>query len=167
MFFKTFFDSFEFTLPEVISIFFFPLYDLAHYIQTILTLQKQPPEVFYNEAILKIFAIFTGKYLSWSLFLIKLQASKKRLQHRCFLVSIANFWRTYFEENLRTTASEFRKRPSKQGWKTFTLCIAVIVAQRCSAKRLFPRTSQNAYLNTCDTVFLIMVVTKHLWATAM
>ena len=37
-------------------------------------LQKQPPEVFYKKAILKNFAILTGKHLCWSLFLIKLRA---------------------------------------------------------------------------------------------
>ena len=35
--------------------------------------QKQPPDVFYKKAVLKYFAIFTGKHLRWSLFLIKLQ----------------------------------------------------------------------------------------------
>ena len=30
---------------------------------------KQPPEVFYKKAVLKNFAIFTGKHLSWNLFL--------------------------------------------------------------------------------------------------
>ena len=33
-------------------------------------MQKQPPEFFYNKPVLKNFAIFTGKQLSWSLFLI-------------------------------------------------------------------------------------------------
>ena len=37
-------------------------------------IQKQQPEVFYKIVILKNFAIFTGKQLFWSLFLIKLQA---------------------------------------------------------------------------------------------
>ena len=37
-------------------------------------LQRQPPEVFYKKANLRNFAIFTRKYLFWSLFLIKLQA---------------------------------------------------------------------------------------------
>ena len=37
--------------------------------------QKQPPEVFYKKAVIKISAIFTGKHLWWSLFLAKLQAS--------------------------------------------------------------------------------------------
>ena len=35
-------------------------------------LQKQTPEMFYTKAVLKNFAIFTGKHLRWSLFLIKL-----------------------------------------------------------------------------------------------
>ena len=34
--------------------------------------QKQPPEMFYKRAVHKNFAIFTGKQLCWSLFLIKL-----------------------------------------------------------------------------------------------
>ena len=34
--------------------------------------QKQPPEVFCKKAVLKDFAIFTGKHLCWILFLIKL-----------------------------------------------------------------------------------------------
>ena len=33
--------------------------------------QKQLMEMFYKKAFLKTFAIFTGKHLSWSLFLIK------------------------------------------------------------------------------------------------
>ena len=36
-------------------------------------LQKQAPELFYKKTVLKNFAIFTGKYLFWSLFLIGLQ----------------------------------------------------------------------------------------------
>ena len=42
-------------------------------------------KMFFKISILKIFAIFTGKYLCWSLFLIKLQAVK------CFPVNIAKF----------------------------------------------------------------------------
>ena len=36
--------------------------------------QRQTPEVFYNKVVHKNFAIFAGKHLCWSLFLIKLQA---------------------------------------------------------------------------------------------
>ena len=62
--------------------------------------QKQPPEVFIKEAVLKNFAVLTGKQLCWSIFVIKLQAVrsanffKKRPQHRCFPVNIARFLRT-------------------------------------------------------------------------
>ena len=42
--------------------------------------------------------MFTGKHLCWSLFLIKRTYNfvKKRLQHRCFPVNIANILRTAF-----------------------------------------------------------------------
>ena len=39
---------------------------------------KQPPEVFYQKSF-KNFAVFTGKQLYWSLFLIKLQAESLQL----------------------------------------------------------------------------------------
>ena len=38
--------------------------------------QKRPPEVFCEKGVCKNFTNFTGKHLSWSLFLIKLQAFK-------------------------------------------------------------------------------------------
>ena len=40
--------------------------------------QEQPSEVFCKKGILKTFVNFTGKHLCWSIFLIKLQAIKKR-----------------------------------------------------------------------------------------
>ena len=43
-------------------------------IKIIFNLQKQSPEVFYKKGILTNFAKFTGKNLSLSLFLVKLQA---------------------------------------------------------------------------------------------
>ena len=36
--------------------------------------EKQPPEVFFKKSVLKNFAIFIGKHLFWSIFLVKLQA---------------------------------------------------------------------------------------------
>ena len=42
-------------------------------IETCVSIRKQPLEVFYQKAVLNNFAIFTGKHLCWSLFLIKLQ----------------------------------------------------------------------------------------------
>ena len=67
--------------------------------------QKQPPEVFYKNAALKNFAIYTGKYLPWSLFFIKLQACRaaallKRDSNTSVFLSILRsfqehlFWRT-------------------------------------------------------------------------
>ena len=59
----------------------------------------------FKIGVLKIFAIFTGKYLCWSLFLIKLlnllNFIKRRLQRRCFPVNIAKFLRTLFLDYLR------------------------------------------------------------------
>ena len=56
-------------------------------------------QMFFKIVVLKNLAIFTGKNLCWSLFLIKLQAQacsfiKKRLQHRCSPVNIAKILRT-------------------------------------------------------------------------
>ena len=56
-------------------------------------IQKQPSEVFCQKM---YFSNFTGKYLCWSFFLIKLQA--------CEICVI--FTNTYFQEHLRTTASD-------------------------------------------------------------
>ena len=64
--------------------------------------------MFFKIDILKNFAMFTGKHLCWSLFLIKTQSfkacniSKKRLQNRYFPVNIAKFLRkSFFIEYLR------------------------------------------------------------------
>ena len=48
------------------------------------------------------FIIFTGKYLCWSLILIKLQTCKfieKRLQHWCFPLHVKKFLRTPILKN--------------------------------------------------------------------
>ena len=51
-------------------------------------------EMFLKIGILNNFAILTGKHLSWSLFLSK--STKKKLQHRRFLLNNAKFSRTAF-----------------------------------------------------------------------
>ena len=51
-------------------------------------------EMFLKIVILNNFAILTGKHLSWSLFLSK--STKKKLQHRRFLLNNAKFSRTAF-----------------------------------------------------------------------
>ena len=72
--------------------------------------QKQPPEVIYK-AVLKNFAIFTGKHLFWSLFLIRFQPFrpatllKRDSNTGVFPWNLRNFKENYFEEHLRTVAS--------------------------------------------------------------
>ena len=54
-----------------------------------------------KKAALKYFVIFTGKYLWWSVLLIKAwNVIKKRLQHRCFPVNIAKLLRTPILKNI-------------------------------------------------------------------
>ena len=54
-------------------------------------------QIFFKTGVIKNFAIFTGKYLCGSLFL--LVSSQKRLQHRCFPVNIAKFLGIPFLQN--------------------------------------------------------------------
>ena len=59
--------------------------------------QKQPSELFYKKTVLKNFAIFTGKHLCWSSFLIKLQAFRlipSALFKWLLLVLAVNFVKT-------------------------------------------------------------------------
>ena len=56
--------------------------------------------MFYKKAVLKNFAIFTGKQLRWGLYLIKLEARLFSCEH-CKI-----FKNTYSEEHLATAASE-------------------------------------------------------------
>ena len=59
-----------------------------------------------KKVVLKYFANFTGKHLCWCLFLIKFQACrtapllKMRLQHRCFPLKFAKFFRTPILKNI-------------------------------------------------------------------
>ena len=64
--------------------------------------QKQPPEVFYKNGVLRNLAKFRGKHLCQSLLFNKVAGLspatllKKRLWHKCFLVNFAKFLRTPF-----------------------------------------------------------------------
>ena len=49
-----------------------------------------------KKGVLRNFAIFIGKHLCWSLFLINLQA----IRHRCFPVNIVHFLRTPILKNI-------------------------------------------------------------------
>ena len=67
--------------------------------------QNQPPEVFCEKDVLKNFASFTGKYLCWSLFLIKMHVFRpvtllKRDQHWYFSVKFAKRLRTPILKNI-------------------------------------------------------------------
>ena len=72
-------------------------------------IRNSHPEVFCNKGVLKHFAIFTGKHLCWSLFLINLQTRrpepatslKRNSNTGVFPVNIAKFLRTlFFTEHL-------------------------------------------------------------------
>ena len=64
------------------------------------------PRCSIRKAVLKNFAIFTGKHLCWSLcfnkvvYLQTCNFIKKRLQHRCFPVNIAKFLRNPILKNI-------------------------------------------------------------------
>ena len=58
--------------------------------------EKQPPEVFHKKYFFKNFAKFTGKQTSG---LRAATLLKKRLQHKCFLVNFANFFRIPILQN--------------------------------------------------------------------
>ena len=66
--------------------------------------------MFFRIGVLKNFALFTGKHLCWSLFLIKFPAWRPfalliRLQHRCFPVKFTKFLRTTFFDRTPTVAA--------------------------------------------------------------
>ena len=68
--------------------------------------ERYNEQVFYKNAVLKIFAKYTKKRLCWTLFLNKNAGLqywnfiKKRLQHRCFPMNIAKFLRTTILKNI-------------------------------------------------------------------
>ena len=67
------------------------------------SVQKQPPEVFYEKSCSYKFRHIHRKTPCWNLFLITLQArptTYKRLQHRCFSVNSAKFLRTPFLKSI-------------------------------------------------------------------
>ena len=92
-------------------------------------------QIFFKIAILEKFAIFTGKHLCRSLFLIKLQALdlqldlKKRIQHRCFPMNNAKFLITVFYRTTSVAASVNSKTLDPR--LTTALCISVQGSNRC------------------------------------
>ena len=75
--------------------------------------ERSRSQIFLKIGVLKNFTMFTGKYLCWSLFSIKLQAFRpgKRLRRRCFPANIAKFLRTaFFTEHLCGCFCLFQRR---------------------------------------------------------
>ena len=81
-----------------------------------------------QKAVLKIFAIFTGKHRCWSLFFNKLQTLspvtllKGDFQHRCFPVNIAKFcrtsiWKHICERLLLNSLWPFQFQINHQSWE--------------------------------------------------
>ena len=74
--------------------------------------QKQPPDVFHDIGVLKIFAKLTGKHLCQSLFFNKIAGLrpatllKKRFWHMFSCEFCQIFKKTFFTDYFRTTASE-------------------------------------------------------------
>ena len=84
------------------------------------------------------FAMFTGKNLYWSLFLIKIQVSnfiKKWLQYRCFPVNIAKFLSAaYFIDLLRWLLFQFE---GKITYKAFFGTIEGQCIYFCAGLKIF------------------------------
>ena len=74
---------------------------------SLISCQKQPPEVFCWKGFLRIFTKFTRKHLCQSLFFNKVAGLspatllKQRLRHKCFPVNFMKFLRTPFIEHFR------------------------------------------------------------------
>ena len=64
--------------------------------EIIIILRSSRTQIFFKTGVIRNFAIFTGKHLCWSLFLIKNSfistLFQKRLQHRWFLWKLWNFY---------------------------------------------------------------------------
>ena len=91
-------------------------------------IQNQPIEVYYKKAVFKNFAIFTGKYLCWSLFLIRLQAwrpanlLKRDSNTDIFIVNIAIFLRAPVLKTIcKRLVLWIQRMNSQQWWNTISI----------------------------------------------
>ena len=111
--------------------------------------------MFCKKGVIKNLANFTGKYLCWSLVLIKLQdwrlaaLFKKDSDTGTLLWNLRSFKKNYFEEYLWTTASRlYLKRDFNAGVFLWVLWII--------QERLFYTASENGWFwNTSTGVSLI------------
>ena len=102
-------------------------------------LRNQPPKVFHKKVVLKNFAVFTGKHLCWSLFLIKWQA-----------------WRP-FEENLWTAASGSAYIAAARELKLIKKSLPVIVRKFWKTKKHDHTTAEICPIDVhviCEDFFL-------------
>ena len=88
---------------------------LTHFLYSLWSFQREKqPFADVLQSVLKNFAIFTGKQLCWSLFLIK-NFIKKRFQQRYFPVNIAKVLKTVFYRTPPVIAST--KGITKKPWE--------------------------------------------------
>ena len=79
--------------------------DVHYWTVTLSNWQKQPSEVFYKKKLsIKIFVIFTGKHMYWSLFWEEVEIKLQAIRFSCENCKISN--NTCFEEHLHMAASE-------------------------------------------------------------
>ena len=83
----------------LITSYFRPV-NIAKFLRTafLYTSRSSRLQMFFKIGVLKSFSNFTGKHLCWSLFLKNCRLKNcsfitKRLQHRCFPVKFANFFK--------------------------------------------------------------------------
>ena len=113
-----------------------------HLSQRQISLQKQPPEVFWKKGVLSNFRKFTGKHLCECLFLIKLQASvsEKRESGTFCEVSKNNFftehhWAT--ASSLTTSIWEDRTYYYKVPFSSSFISLKKILQSVKSRKKMF------------------------------
>ena len=88
---------------------------LSHFVTLLWILKRSQRRCSVRKGVLKKLDNFTGEHLCWSIFLIKLQAwgakglkdLKRDSNKGVFLWNLLIFKSTYFEEHLRTAASEY------------------------------------------------------------
>ena len=83
--------------------------------------QKQPPEVYHKESVLRNFTKFRGKHLCKSLFFNKVLALRsatlltKTLWHRCLFVNFAKFLHIFLQNTSRRQFLKMEKETGSDG----------------------------------------------------
>ena len=116
-----------------------------------------------KKVVRKIFAMFAGKRLCWSLFLIDF--IKKRLQHRCFAVNIAYceiFKNTYFDKHLERLLLDVNLS-AENTWKKYIVTHQWIL--NLAAQRLFDKqpTCRGNWWCTSNSLFQLRIRITNVW----